>query len=260
MQVLSIIVPVYNEARTVATILEAVLAIDLSSLGITKEIIVVNDASTDMTLESLRPYVDHPQITVISHQKNQGKGAALRTGFAAATGAITIVQDADLECDPREYPKILQPIVDGRADIVFGSRFAGGATHRVLNYWHSLGNKFLTGLSNMLTDLSLTDMNTCYKAIKTDILRRIPLHENRFGFDPEVTAKIAQLSRRERILIYEVAISYTGRTYAEGKKIGWKDGVSSIRCILKYNLFYSLPEAVATPQKSETVVVAARLD
>jgi glycosyltransferase involved in cell wall biosynthesis len=245
MEVLSIIIPVYNEERTVGAIINAVLAVDLTPLGLDRQIVVVNDASTDDTLLSLRPFSDNPHVTIISHETNQGKGAALHTGFAAARGSICIVQDADLECDPHEIPKVIAPIVDGRADVVFGSRFAGGPTHRVLNFWHSLGNKVLTLLSNMLSDLNLTDMNTCYKAISTSVLVRIPLKERRFGFDPEVTAKLARLSRTERIRIYEVAISYTGRTQTEGKKIGWKDGLSSIRCILKYNLFPGMKPTTA---------------
>ena len=237
MKVLSIIIPVYNEEHSIAGLLNTVLGVDLSELGLEKEIIVVNDASSDKTLLSLEAFKGHPRITIISHSKNQGKGAALQTGFSAATGDIAIVQDADMEYDPQEYIKILKPIIDGKADVVFGSRFAGGEAHRVLYYWHSIGNKFLTWLSNMLSNLNLTDMETCYKAMRIEILRRITLRENRFGFEPEITAKLAKLAKTGNIRIFEVGISYNGRTYEEGKKIGWKDGFSAIRCILKYNLF-----------------------
>jgi glycosyltransferase involved in cell wall biosynthesis len=237
MEILSIVIPVYNEERTIATVVEAVLNVDLSSFGLEKQVIVVNDASTDKTLETLHSFSQHPNVTIISQAKNQGKGAAVRTGFKAAKGNIFIVQDADMECDPHEYPKILGPIVEGKADVVFGSRFAGGSPHRVLNFWHSMGNKALTLLSNMASDINLTDMNTCYKAMRSHVFRKLDLRESRFGFDPEITAKIARLARAEPIHIYEVAISYNGRTYAEGKKIGWKDGFSSLRCIVKYNLF-----------------------
>jgi glycosyltransferase involved in cell wall biosynthesis len=236
-KLLSVIIPVYNEERSVAKLINTVLAVDLSELGLEKELIIINDASTDKTLESLAVFSGHPQIKIISHPRNKGKGGALQTGFSAAGGDISIVQDADLEYDPAEYIKILKPIVDGKADVVFGSRFAGGEAHRVLYYWHSVGNKFLTKLSNMLSNLNLTDMETCYKAMRIDILRRITLHENRFGFEPEITAKVARLAKTENIRIFEVGISYNGRTYSEGKKIGWKDGFSAIRCILKYNLF-----------------------
>jgi glycosyltransferase involved in cell wall biosynthesis len=237
MKLLSIIIPVYNEEHSVSELIRTVLAVDLAELGLEKELIVVNDASSDHTLEALGIFTNHPQIKIISHERNKGKGAALQTGFSAAAGNISIVQDADLEYDPAEYIKILKPIVDGKADVVFGSRFAGGEAHRVLYYWHSIGNKFLTWLSNMLSNLNLTDMETCYKAMRIEILRKITLHENRFGFEPEITAKIARLSKTENIRIFEVGISYNGRTYSEGKKIGWKDGFSAIRCILKYNLF-----------------------
>jgi len=237
MKLLSVIIPVYNEEHSVAELIRTVLAVDLSELGLGKELIIVNDASTDHTLKTLEAFAGHSQIKIISHERNKGKGAALQTGFSSATGDISIVQDADLEYDPAEYIKILKPIVDGKADVVFGSRFAGGEAHRVLYYWHSVGNKFLTKLSNMLSNLNLTDMETCYKAMRIEILRRITLKENRFGFEPEITAKIARLAKHENIRIFEVGISYNGRTYSEGKKIGWKDGFSAIRCILKYNLF-----------------------
>jgi glycosyltransferase involved in cell wall biosynthesis len=237
MKLLSVIIPVYNEERSVADLIRTVLAVDLSPLGLEMELVIVNDASRDNTLQSLEVFKDHPRIKIISHEINQGKGAALQTGFVAATGDISIVQDADLEYDPTEYLKILKPIVDGKADVVFGSRFAGGEAHRVLYYWHYLGNKFLTMLSNMFSNLNLTDMETCYKAMRINVLRQITLHEKRFGFEPEVTAKLARLARNGKIRIFEVGISYSGRTYEEGKKIGWKDGFSAIRCILKYNLF-----------------------
>jgi glycosyltransferase involved in cell wall biosynthesis len=249
MKVLSIIIPVFNEERTIATVVDSVLQIDLSSLGLQKEIIIVDDGSSDATLQSLHSFQGNPSVRVVSHERNAGKGMALRTGISIATGDICIVQDADLECDPNELPKILIPIVEGKADIVFGSRFAGGNPHRVLNFWHFVGNRLLTLFSNMLSDINLTDMNTCYKAIPRALLNSIPLEERRFGFDPEVTAKIAKLARRDRLSIYEVAISYTGRTYAEGKKIGWKDGFSSIRCIIKYNMFWRLPQTAPQQQR-----------
>lgn len=226
---LSIVIPVYNECSTIHLILEQVQAVDLD-----KEIIMVDDCSTDGTrdrLDELAKDVDN--IRVLYHEVNKGKGAALRTGFEAATGDVVLIQDADLEYDPSEYPKLLKPIEDGKADVVFGSRFAGGQSHRVLYFWHSLGNTFLTIMSNMFTDMNLTDMETCYKVFKREIIQGIDIKENRFGFEPEITAKVARMNCR----IYEVGISYSGRTYEEGKKIGWKDGVRAIWCILKYNLF-----------------------
>jgi glycosyltransferase involved in cell wall biosynthesis len=225
---LSVIIPCYNEVGTIQGILDAVTAAAVDD----KEIIVVDDCSVDGTREKLRT-LSVPGVKVIYHERNRGKGAALRTGFQEARGAIVIVQDADLEYDPREYPKLIDPIREGRADVVFGSRFAGGESHRVLYFWHYAANKMLTLLSNMFTNLNLTDMETCYKAFRREIIQRIDLREERFGFEPEVTAKVARMGCR----IYEVGISYSGRTYAEGKKIGWKDGLRAVWCILRYNLF-----------------------
>ncbi len=225
---LSVIIPCYNEVGTIQGILDAVTAAAVDD----KEVIVVDDCSVDGTREKLRT-LSVPGVKVIYHERNRGKGAALRTGFQEARGAIVIVQDADLEYDPREYPKLIAPIREGRADVVFGSRFAGGESHRVLYFWHYAANKMLTLLSNMFTNLNLTDMETCYKAFRREIIQRIDLREERFGFEPEVTAKVARMGCR----IYEVGISYSGRTYAEGKKIGWKDGLRAVWCILRYNLF-----------------------
>jgi len=229
---LSVVIPVYNENNT---ILELVRRVEASPVE--KEIILVDDCSRDGTRDRLKEAVetiwkDRADVRVLYHEVNQGKGAALRTGFKAATGDAVIVQDADLEYDPQEYPKLLAPIIDGRADVVFGSRFAGGECHRVLYFWHSLGNKGLTLASNMLTNLNLTDMEVCYKVFKREIIQGIKIEENRFGFEPEITAKVARL----RCRIYEVGISYSGRTYEEGKKIGWRDGVRALWCIIKYNL------------------------
>lgn len=226
---LSVVIPVYNECQTIHLILQQVQAV-----AIDKEIIMVDDCSTDGTRDRLNELAGQADnIRVLFHEVNKGKGAALRTGFQAATGDVVIIQDADLEYDPSEYPKLLKPIEDGKADVVFGSRFAGGESHRVLYFWHSLGNTFLTIMSNMFTDLNLTDMETCYKVFKREIIQSIDIKENRFGFEPEITAKVA----RKHCRIFEVGISYSGRTYEEGKKIGWKDGVRAIWCILKYNLF-----------------------
>jgi len=223
---ISVIIPVYNEKATILDIHERVMAVDID-----KEIILVDDGSTDGTQEVLRD-LDGDSTRVFSHDKNRGKGAALRTALKHVTGDIVIIQDADLEYDPREYPKLIQPIVDGKADVVYGSRFVTGEYRRVLFFWHMVGNKFLTFLSNMLTNLNLTDMETGYKVFRREVLERITIEEERFGVEPEITAKIARLELR----IYEVGISYSGRTYKEGKKINWKDGISALRCILKYNL------------------------
>jgi glycosyltransferase involved in cell wall biosynthesis len=225
--ILSVVVPVFNEKETIEEIYNRIRAVDIE-----KEIILVDDCSTDGTKEIISGLAA-PDTKVFFHDKNRGKGAALRTGFREATGDILIVQDADLEYDPKEYPKLIRPILEGRADVVYGSRFAGGEQHRVLFFWHMIGNKFLTLLSNMFANLNLTDMETCYKVFKRDVYTKITIEENRFGFEPEITAKISKLNVR----IYEVGISYSGRAYREGKKIGWKDGFSALRCILKYNLF-----------------------
>jgi glycosyltransferase involved in cell wall biosynthesis len=225
---LSVVIPCFNEAATILDLLERVRSAPVAS----KQIIVVDDGSTDGTRELLQG-LRADDLTVLLHERNRGKGAALATGFAAARGEICIVQDADLEYDPDEYPLVIGPIVQGKADVVFGSRFQGAAPHRVVYFWHRLGNGFLTLLSNMFTDLNLTDMETCYKAFRTEIIQAIRIREQRFGFEPEITAKLA----RRRCRIYEVGISYYGRTYDEGKKIGWRDGVRAIWCILKYNLW-----------------------
>lgn len=234
-QKLSIIIPVYNEEKTIHLILDKVKKVTLIS-GIEKEIIIVNDCSTDKTLKSIEYYqennTDFP-IQLFSHAKNKGKGAAIHTGIAEATGDFIIIQDADLEYDPEEYNLLLKPMVSGFADVVYGSRFIGGRPHRVLFFFHTIGNKILTNLSNLLTGINLTDMETCYKLFKKEVIKPIKLKETRFGFEPEVTAKISKI---KNIRIYEVGISYYGRTYAEGKKINWKDGFRAIYCILKYNI------------------------
>lgn len=233
---LSIIIPAYNEAQTIHKILNRIKAVTLIQ-GIEKELILVNDCSTDDTKGAIESYMQankELKITYYEHEVNKGKGAAIHTGISKATGEYTIIQDADLEYDPEEYNLLLKPVLNDQADIVYGSRFIGGNPHRILFFWHTLGNKFLTFLSNMFTNLNLSDMETCYKLFDTKIIQQIPLKEKRFGFEPEVTAKIARIPK---IRIYEVGISYYGRTYEDGKKIGWKDGVRAIYCILRYNLF-----------------------
>ena len=225
---LSVVIPCFNEAGTILDLIERVRQAPVAS----KQLIIVDDGSSDGTRELVKG-LSAPDLTVLLHESNKGKGAALATGFAAAVGQICIVQDADLEYDPNEYPLVIGPIVEGKADVVFGSRFQGAAPHRVVYFWHRMGNGFLTLMSNMLTDLNLTDMETCYKAFRTEIIQSIPIREKRFGFEPEITAKVA----KRRCRIYEVGISYYGRTYDEGKKIGWKDGVRAVWCILKYNLW-----------------------
>ena len=224
---LSIVIPCFNEKATILELIGAVQSAPIQE----KQIIIVDDGSIDGTREILKGIQGEDYIDIIYHETNKGKGAALSTGFAAATGDICIVQDADLEYDPQEFPTVIQPILDGKADVVFGSRFQSGRPHRVVYFWHRIGNGLLTLLSNIFTDLNLTDMETCYKAFKREVIQSITIQENRFGFEPEVTAKIS----RRNLRIYEVGISYYGRTYSEGKKIGWKDGVRAIYCILKYN-------------------------
>jgi glycosyltransferase involved in cell wall biosynthesis len=229
--VLSVVIPVYNEVHTLRTLLAKV-----REVPIPKQIILVDDCSTDGTTDLLHQLErDEPDLTIAFHSVNQGKGAALRTGFQYATGDLVIVQDADLEYDPAEYPVLIQPIIEGRADVVYGSRFIG-ETHRVLYFWHSQGNRFLTLLSNAFTNLNLTDMEVCYKVFRREVIQSIPLKSNRFGFEPEVTAKVARfrMAGNRRCRIYEVPVSYSGRTYEEGKKIGWKDGFQALYCILRY--------------------------
>jgi len=234
-QKLSVIIPAYNEEATLTKILDRILQVDLGLIQ--KEIIIINDYSTDKTQEIAEAYINNHSnvnIRLINQEKNQGKGAALHKGIANATGEYLIIQDADLEYDPKEYNDLLKPVFNDHADAVYGSRFMGNNPHRILFFWHTIGNKLLTFLSNMFTNLNLTDMETCYKLFRTEMIQDIRLKENRFGFEPEVTAKV---SRVPNVKIYEVGISYYGRTYEEGKKINWKDGVKAIYCIFKYNLF-----------------------
>ncbi len=251
---LSVIVPAYNEGKTLSMVLDRIAQVQLIN-NIEKEIIVVNDCSTDNTEDVIRQYIaQNPDIEIkyYSHPKNLGKGAALHTGIRKATGDYLIVQDADLEYDPEEFNLLLKPVVDGFADVVYGSRFSGGNAHRILFFWHTIGNKFLTFLSNMFTNLNLTDMETCYKLFRTDLIQKILLEEKRFGFEPEVTAKISKIPK---LRIYEVGISYYGRTYEEGKKINWQDGFRALYCIGKYNLFgkkkYQSVEPISVVRKPQ---------
>lgn len=235
---LSIIVPAYNESATVTRILTKIYDTSLIQ-DISKEVILVNDCSTDGTLEKAHEFKqERNDLIILSHASNKGKGAAIRTGIERASGNFIIIQDADTEYDPSEYNLLLQPVLNGFADVVYGSRFMGGRPHRILFFWHSIGNKFLTFLSNMFTDLNLTDMETCYKLFRAEILKKIHLRENRFGFEPEITAKVARIPG---IRIYEVGISYYGRTFKDGKKINWTDGLKALFCIMKYNLIFRNP-------------------
>lgn len=236
MKVLSIVIPVFNEANTIATTLNKIKSVTLNN-HIKKQLIIVNDCSTDNSLQTIQNYIQtnaDVEIFLYSHTTNKGKGAAIHTGIHAATGQYIIIQDADLEYNPHEYNILLQPLIDEVADVVYGSRFMGGKPHRILFFWHTIGNKFLTLLSNIMSNLNLSDMETCYKIFRAEIIKSIHLKEKRFGFEPEVTQKIARI---KNIRIYEVGISYYGRTYEEGKKIGWKDGVRALYCIVKYGLF-----------------------
>lgn len=236
MNKLSIVMPAYNEAKTIHLTLQKILDVELLN-GFKKEILIVNDCSTDGTEDAIQKFIalnNNAEIKYFKHQINQGKGAAIHTGIKEATGSHIIIQDADLEYEPSEYNILLEPIINGSADVVFGSRFIGGKPHRILFFWHTIGNKLLTFTSNMFSNMNLTDMETCYKLFRADIIKSIKLNEKRFGFEPEITQKIARI---KDIRIYEVGISYYGRTYEEGKKIGWKDGFRALFCILKYGLF-----------------------
>ena len=231
---ISVVIPVYNESATLAQIIKRVRAVELET-----EIILVDDGSSDGSRDLVRQLASDEHVVAVFHDVNRGKGAALRSGFALASGDVVLVQDADLEYDPQDYPRLLEPIASGRADVVYGSRFAGGESHRVLYFWHAVGNRLLTRLSNIFSNLNLTDMEVCYKLFRREIIQDLKLREERFGFEPEVTARLARYRKPDgtRLRIYEVGISYAGRTYEEGKKIGWRDGLKALWCILRYNLW-----------------------